>query len=156
MSESIETRLRDKGILLPEAAAPAANYLPWVVTGKLVFVSGQIPVADGAVRYTGRVGDDVTLEEAREAARLCALNLVAQVRAACGGDLGRVRRVVKLGGFVSSAPGFAEQHLVMNGASDLMVEIFGDAGKHARFAVGAPVLPLNAAVEVDGVFEISD
>jgi enamine deaminase RidA (YjgF/YER057c/UK114 family) len=151
----IEARLADKNIQLPGAAAPAANYVPWVVSGNLVFVSGQITMEDGEIRYQGKVGEDYSVEEARQAARLCALNLIAQLRAACGGDLDRVRRVVKLGGFVNSAPGFTEQHLVINGASDLMVEVFGDAGRHARAAVGVPALPFGVAVEVDGVFELT-
>jgi enamine deaminase RidA (YjgF/YER057c/UK114 family) len=151
----IEARLADKNIQLPGAASPAANYVPWVVTGNLVFVSGQITMEDGEIRYQGKVGEDYSVEEARQAARLCALNLIAQLRAACGGDLDRVRRVVKLGGFVNSAPGFTEQHLVINGASDLMVEVFGEAGRHARAAVGVPALPFGVAVEVDGVFELT-
>ena len=155
MTGLVEARLAEKNIRLPEAAAPAANYVPWVVTGNLVFVSGQITMEDGEIRYRGKVGEGYSVEEARQAARLCALNLIAQLRAACGGDLDRVRRVVKLGGFVNSAPGFTEQHLVINGASDLMVEVFGDAGRHARAAVGVPALPFGVAVEVDGVFELA-
>jgi enamine deaminase RidA (YjgF/YER057c/UK114 family) len=152
----IESRLAENNIQLPKAAAPAANYVPWTVAGDLVFVSGQITMEAGEIRYRGQVGKDFTVEDAREAARLCGLNLVAQLRAACGGDLDRVRRVVKLGGFVNSAPGFTEQHLVINGASDLMVEVFGDAGRHARAAVGVPALPFGVAVEVDGVFEVTN
>lgn len=155
MTGLIEARLAEKNIRLPEAAAPAANYVPWVVAGNLVFVSGQITMEGGEVRYQGKVGEDYSVAEAQRAARLCALNLIAQLRAACGGDLDRVRRVVKLGGFVNSAPGFTEQHLVINGASDLMVEVFGEAGRHARAAVGVPALPFGVAVEVDGVFELS-
>lgn len=154
MTESIESRMARKGIELPVAAAPAANYVPWVVAGNLVFISGQLPMANGTLQCSGVVGDSVSVEAANAAARHCALNLLAQLKAACGGDLGRVRRVVKLGGFVASAPEFTEQHLVMNGASEVMVDVFGEAGRHARFAVGAPALPLGAAVEVDGVFEI--
>lgn len=155
MTGRIESRLAERNIQLPEAAAPAANYVPWTVTGSLVFVSGQITMEKGEIRYQGQVGKDFPVEEARQAARLCALNLIAQLKAACGGDLDRVRRVVKLGGFVNSAPGFTEQHLVINGASDLMVEVFGDAGRHARAAVGVPALPFGVAVEVDGVFEVT-
>ena len=155
MTGLIEARLAEKNIRLPEAAAPAANYVPWVVAGNLVFISGQITMEGGEITYQGRVGEDYSVEEAQRAARLCALNLIAQLRAACGGDLDRVRRVVKLGGFVNSAPGFTEQHLVINGASDLMVEVFGEAGRHARAAVGVPALPFGVAVEVDGVFELS-
>lgn len=154
MTGSIEERLAGKGIRIPEAAAPAANYVPFVVSGGLVFVSGQVTMEDGEIRYQGKVGTDFSVAEAQQAARLCGLNLVSQVKAACGGNLDRVRRVVRLGGFVNSAPGFTEQHLVINGASDLMVEIFGEAGRHARAAVGVPELPFGVAVEVDGVFEI--
>jgi enamine deaminase RidA (YjgF/YER057c/UK114 family) len=155
VSGRIESRLAEQGIRIPEAAAPAANYVPWVLSGRLVFVSGQVTMEGGEVRYRGKVGADFSVEEGRQAARLCALNLISQVRAACGGDLDRVRRVVRLGGFVNSAPGFTEQHLVINGASDLMVDVFGEAGRHARAAVGVPELPFGVAVEVDGVFEIS-
>jgi len=155
MTSQIESRLAELNIHIPEAAAPAANYVPYTLTGTLVFVSGQITIENGEIRYRGKVGEDFSVQEAQKAARLCALNLVSQLRAACGGDLDRVRRVVKLGGFVNSAPDFNEQHLVINGASDLMVEVFGDAGRHARAAVGVSALPLGVAVEVDGVFEIS-
>jgi enamine deaminase RidA (YjgF/YER057c/UK114 family) len=155
MTGLIESRLAELNIHIPEAAAPAANYVPYTLAGTLVFVSGQITIENGEIRYRGKVGKDFSVEEAQQAARLCALNLVSQLRAACGGDLDRVRRVVKLGGFVNCAPDFNQQHLVINGASDLMVEVFGDAGRHARAAVGVPALPLGVAVEVDGVFEIS-
>jgi len=155
MAGSIEGRLAELGIALPEAPAPAANYVPFVVSGTLVFVSGQIPVWEGELRYTGRVGDDLSVDTGYQAARTCGLNLLAQARAACDGDLNRVRRVVKLGGFVACAPDFTDHPQVINGASDLMVEVFGDVGRHARFAVGAPALPLGVAVEVDGVFEIA-
>lgn len=148
-----ETRLRDLGETLPDAAAPAANYVPYVQTGNLVFVSGQLPQgADGLV--TGRVGAELDIAAGQRAARLCALALIAQLKAACGGDLGRLRRVVKLTAFVNAAPGFAEPHLVVNGCSDLLVEVFGDVGRHARAAVSA-ALPLGAAVEIEAVFEIA-
>lgn len=150
---SIETRLSELGIELPDAPAPAANYVPFTVSGNLVFVSGQIPMADGSIT-TGRVGDDLSVEDGAAAARVCGLNILAQVKAACGGDLSRVRRCLKLGGFVTSAPGFTDQPLVINGASNLMVEVLGESGRHARFAVGAPELPLGAAVEVEAIFEI--
>ena len=117
-------------------------------------MSGQVPFVDGKLTKTGHIGDNATLEDGYEQARICAINLIAQVKVACGGDLDRVRRVVKLGGFVSSTPDFTGQPGVINGASDLMVEVFGDAGRHARFAVGTNVLPLGCLVEVDGVFEI--
>lgn len=154
MAGTIEARLAELGIALPPAAAPVANYVPFVVTGNLVFVSGQIPLADGKVRFIGRVGDTLSPDDGYAAARLCGLNLIAQVRAAADGDLDRVKRVVKLGGFVACGAGFTQIPQVVNGASDLMVEVFGEAGRHARFAVAAPSLPLGAAVEIDGIFEI--
>jgi len=150
----IDARIQELGLTLPAAAAPAANYVPYVQTGNLVFVSGQITLQDGALQFVGRVGDDFTTEEAYNAAKLCGLNLIAQVKAACGGDLDRVKRVVRLGGFVNCTADFTDQPKVINGASDLMAEVFGDAGKHARAAVGVNTLPLGVAVEVEGVFEI--
>ncbi len=155
MSGKIEQRLAELGIDLPEAAAPAANYVPFVVTGNLVFVSGQIPMHEGKLVYTGKVGADLSLEDGQQAARLVGMNIIAQVRAACDGDLDRVRRCVKLGGFVNSTSDFHQHPQVINGASDLMVEVFGDAGRHARFALGSNALPFNVAVEIDAVFEIA-
>ena len=150
----IESRLAELGLELPEPVAPVANYVPYVITGNLVFISGQVSIGpDGLI--TGKLGEDVTLEAGIDAAQACAVNLIAQLKAACDGDLDRVKRVVKLGGFVNCNGDFADQPKVVNGASDLMVAVFGDAGRHARAAVGAPALPMNAAVEVDGVFEIS-
>ena len=154
MATNIDARLSELGITIPDAPAPAANYVPFTTTGNLVFVSGQVPFVDGKLTKTGHIGDNATLEDGYEQARICAINLIAQVKVACGGDLDRVRRVVKLGGFVSSTPDFTGQPGVINGASDLMVEVFGDAGRHARFAVGTNVLPLGCLVEVDGVFKI--
>ena len=154
MAGAIDARLAELGITLPAAPSPIANYVPWVVSGDLVFVSGQITFEDGEVRYVGKVGRDFTVEEGAEAARLCGLNLIAQLGAACDGNLDRVRRVVKLGGFVNSTPDLTQQPAVVNGASDLMVAVFGEAGRHARFAVGVVDLPLGVAVEIDGVFEI--
>ncbi len=154
MTGKIEARLAELNITLPDAPAPAANYVPFVVAGDLVFVSGQVSMdADGF--RTGKVGDGgVSLEEAQESARLCGLALIAQVRAACGGDLDRVRQVVKLTGFVNGTPDFADHPKVVNGCSDLMVEVFGDAGRHARAAVGSGSLPLGVQVEIEGVFRI--
>ena len=154
MTGTIEERLARLAIELPDASAPAANYVPFVISGALVFVSGQIPVWNGELRHVGQVGGDLELEDGIQAARLCCLNLIAQVRAAAGGDLDRIAGVVKLGGFVNAVPGFTDHPKVINGASDLMVEVFGDRGRHARFAVGAANLPLGIAVEVDGVFEL--
>ncbi len=149
----IETRLADLGIVLPEPSAPVANYVPFVVSGSLVFISGQVSIGPNGL-ITGKLGKQLTIEEGIEAAHACAINLIAQLRAACASDLDRVKRVVKLGGFVNCTHDFIDHPVVINGASDLMVEVFGDQGRHARAAVGAPALPLNAAVEVDGVFEI--
>lgn len=154
MAGEIEKRLKEKGIDLPVAAAPAANYVPWVVSGKTVYISGQVPFKDGKPSFAGKVGDDFDVETAQQAARLVGLNIVAQLKAACGGDLDRVARCIKLGGFVNCTPDFAEQPKVVNGASDLMAEIFGEAGQHARFAVGVPALPFNVAVEIDAIFEL--
>ena len=154
MSGPITTRLAELGIELPEPAAPAANYIPFVVTGNLIFVSGQITVWNGELRHIGRLGENIDIDEGYQAARLCGLNLIAQAKAAAQGDLDKIKRVVKLGGFVNSTPDFTDQPKVINGTSDLMVEIFGETGNHARFAVGAPTLPLGVAVEVDGVFEL--
>ena len=154
MSGPITTRLAELGIELPEPAAPAANYIPFVVTGNLIFVSGQITVWNGELRHIGRLGENIDIDEGYQAARLCGLNLIAQAKAAARGDLDKIKRVVKLGGFVNSTPDFTDQPKVINGTSDLMAEVFGEGGKHARFAVGAPTLPLGVAVEVDGVFEL--
>jgi len=154
MTGTVDARLKDLGIDLPKPSTPAANYIPYTVVGSTVFVSGQVCVWNGEITCRGRLGEDVSTEDGYQAARVCGLNLIAQLREACGGDLERVVRVAKLGGFVNSAAGFTDQPEVINGASDLMVEVFGDAGKHARFAVGAPSLPRGVAVEVDGIFEI--
>ena len=150
----IEQRLKQLGIELPNASAPAANYVPYVVTGNLVFISGQLCLWNGERRYPGKVGAEVSVEEAIEAARLCGLNLIAWLKEAAGGDLDRVARVVKLGGFVNSVASFSDQPKVINGCSNLMVDVFGDKGRHARAAVGVNVLPFNLAVEVEGVFEL--
>lgn len=149
---SIEAKLAELGITLPEPAAPVAAYVPVVVAGGLAHVSGQLPFVDGKL-VTGRLGEDVSTEDGTAAARACALMLLAQVKAALG-SLDKVERVVKLGAFVNSAGSFTDQPKVANGASELMVEVFGDAGRHARSAVGVPVLPLGAAVEVDAIFAV--
>ena len=148
----IDARLAELGLTLPEATAPVANYVPFVRAGGLLWVSGQISTANGAP-LTGKLGADLSVEEGAAAARSCALSLLAQVRAACDGDLSRLTRVVKLVGFVNSTPDFTDQPKVVNGASDLMVALFGDAGRHARSAVSAAALPLGVAVEIEGVFE---
>ncbi len=155
MAGEVDTRLAELGIEVPEAAAPVANYVGYVRSGNLVFVSGQVPLVDGAFKFQGKVGAEYSVEEGQEAARICAINIIAQLKAACGGDLDRVRRIVKLGGFVNSTPEFTDQPKVINGASDLMVAVFGDAGKHTRAAVSAGALPLGVAVEIDAIAEIA-
>lgn len=153
---AIDTKLQALGLTLPEAAAPVANYVPYVISGNMVFISGQISkIGDEAIG--GRLGEDLTVERGQEAAKLSALNLIAQMKAACDGDLTRVRRIVKLGGFVQALPSATQADIpkVINGCSDIMVAVFGDAGRHARFAVSAPSLPLDVAVEIDAIVEIS-
>jgi enamine deaminase RidA (YjgF/YER057c/UK114 family) len=150
----IEARLQELGIALPTPPAPVASYVPFVIVGNVVHVSGQVSVdASGGIK--GKLGGEIEVEEGQAAARLCGLNLLAQIKAACGGDLDRVKRVVKLNGFVNVTPDFGPIPQVMNGCSDLMVQVRGDAGKHARSAVGMANLPLNFAVEVDGLFELN-
>lgn len=154
MPGKTDARLAELGLTLPDAPMPAANYVPWVQSGALVFVSGQISQGpDGLIR--GKVGADMDVAAGAAAARSCALSLIAQLRAACGGDLDRVVRVVKLTGFVNSTPDFTDQPKVINGCSDLLVEVFGEAGRHARSAVSAGALPLGVAVEIEGIFEIA-
>lgn len=155
MAGRIEARLSELGITLPKAAAPVANYVPWVVTGNLVFISGQGPMGPAGIEYKGKLGRDLEAGEGMKAARLTALNVLAQLKEAAGGDLDRVRRCVKLVGFVNSTPEFNQQPAVINGASDLMVEVFGDAGRHARSAVSAPSLPVDIAVEIEAIFEMT-
>jgi enamine deaminase RidA (YjgF/YER057c/UK114 family) len=154
MSGRIEARLKEFGIELPQPAAPVANYVPFTICGNLVVVSGQICQWNGELRFVGKLGAGVGIADGREAARLCALNILAHLRAACGGDLDRVRRVLRLGGFVNCTPEFTDMPQVINGASDLMVEVFGDVGRHARAAVGVSSLPGGVAAEVEGIFEI--
>lgn len=151
---AIERRLAELGLGLPPAAAPAANYVPFVVAGELIFVSGQLPFQGGGVAVRGRLGDDVGLEQGQAAARLCALNVLAQAKAASGGDLDRIARCVKLGGFVACTKEFIDHPKVINGASDLVVEVMGESGRHARFAIGCSSLPLGAAVEVEAIFAL--
>ena len=155
MAGTIDAKLAELGITLPTPTVPAANYVPFVVSGNTVYVSGQLPMVDGALIHVGTVGDDISVEQAQEAARACGLNIIAHVKAACGGDLDRVKQCLKVGGFVNAVDGFTDQPEVVNGTSNLMVEVFGDAGRHARFAVGAGSLPRGVSVEVDAVFEIS-
>jgi len=154
MSNRFETKLKELGITLPDAPAPAANYVPFVQVGDIVYVSGQISAdANGFIK--GKLGDDMSTEEGAAAAKACAINLLAQVKAACGGDLDRLVRVVKLTGFVNSTADYTDQPKVVNGASDLLAEALGDAGKHSRSAVSAASLPLGVAVEIEGIFQVS-
>jgi enamine deaminase RidA (YjgF/YER057c/UK114 family) len=154
MAGRIDARLRELGIEVPDPAPPMANYVGHVRAGDLVFVAGQIPIVRGEIQYVGKLGDSVSLEKGQAAARICAVNILGQLKAACGGDLDRVRRIVKLGGFVNSTPEFTQQPQVVNGASDLMVEVFGERGKHARAAVSSNSLPAGVAVEIDAVAEV--
>ena len=154
MSNSIQQRLQAAGIELPEAPAPVAAYVGYVEHNKIVTVSGQLPFVDGALLHTGLLGDSVSVEQGAAAARQCAINLLAQMSAACDGDLERIVRCIRLGGFVASTPSFTDHPKVVNGASELIGEILGDAGIHARAAVGVAALPMNAAVEVEGMFAI--
>ena len=155
MANRIEEKLKSLNIVLPSTAAPAANYIPYTRTGSLVFIAGQICQTDGKPMCVGKVGSAVDLATAQKAARVCALNILSALKAACGGDLDKVTRCVRLGGFVNVAPGFTDVPLVVNGASDLIVEVFGDAGRHARTAIGVAELPRNVTVEVDAVFEVA-
>lgn len=152
---SHDARLAALKIELPAPAAPAANYVPTVIAGNLLFVAGQITIFNGEVRYLGKLGAGIDIDTGKQAARLCGLNIISQARNALGGSLDRIKRCVKVGGFVNCTPDFIDHPQVINGASDLMVDVFGEAGKHARFAVGAVSLPRGVAVEVDAIFEIA-
>jgi enamine deaminase RidA (YjgF/YER057c/UK114 family) len=154
MSGRIAARLQELGIALPKPAPPQGAYVPWVRSGALLFISGQITLGPDGLEYVGMVGRDIDLEDAQRAARLAAINVMAQAAAALEGDLDRVKRVVKVTGFVHAAPGFSQHPEVVNGASDLFAQVFGEAGRHARAAVGAASLPRNVAVEVEAIFEI--
>lgn len=153
MSETIEKRLNDLGVALPVAAAPAANYVPYCRSGNLLFTAGQLPLKDGKLQASGLLGRDVDTASGKDAAKYCAINILAQAKAALG-DLEKIRRLVKITVFVASAADFVEQHLVANGASDFLVAALGERGKHARSAVGTASLPLNAAVEIEAIFEV--
>jgi enamine deaminase RidA (YjgF/YER057c/UK114 family) len=153
MGETIEKRLSEMGVTLPAAAAPAANYVPFVRSGNLLFPSGQLPMKDGKLAVTGLLGRDLDVAAGKEAAKLCAINILAQAKAALG-DLEKIRRLVKINIYVASSADFTEQHLVGNGASDFFAEVLGERGKHARVAVGMAALPLNAAVEIESILEV--
>jgi enamine deaminase RidA (YjgF/YER057c/UK114 family) len=150
---TIENRLSELGVVLPDAPAPAANYVPFVVVGNVVHISGQISQSSAGL-IKGRLGSDMTIDQGAEAAKSCAISLLAQLKKACGGDLSRVVRAVKLVGFVNSTAEFVDQPKVINGASDFLVAVLGDAGRHARSAVSAASLPFGVAVEIEGIFEI--
>ena len=156
MANIIDQRLKELNIELDDASVPAGSYVPYVITNNLVFISGQLPFINGQLTIKGKVGDNVSLDDAVKMSEACAKALLTQLKAACNGNLDKVNKVVKLGGFVASSPNFTDQPKVINGASDLIVNIFGDKGKHSRFAVGVAALPLNVPVEIDGVFEIED
>lgn len=154
MSDIIEKRLLELGVTLPQAAAPAANYVSFVQSGNLILTSGQLPMKDGKLMALGLLGRDLGTEAGKLAAKWCAVNVLAQAKAALGGDLGRIKRLVKITVFVASTPDFTEQHLVANGASDFLAAALGEQGKHARSAVGVAVLPLNAPVEIEAILEV--
>jgi enamine deaminase RidA (YjgF/YER057c/UK114 family) len=151
----IESRLAELGLVLPEPTVPVANYIPFTISGRTLYVSGQIPRKGGAIWPVGRCGENVTVEEAQAAARLCFLSILGHAKIAAGGDLDRIARVLRITGYVASAPGFGDQPQVINGASDCAVELFGDAGRHARSAIGVAMLPGGAAVEVEAILELA-
>lgn len=152
---NLKAKLKELGLELPAAAAPAANYVPYVLSGKTLYIAGQIPFLNGQQMHLGRVGDGLSREDGQKAAQACALNILAQVNEAVGGDWSKVKRCIKLGGFVNCTPDFSDMPFVVNGASDLIAAVMGEAGKHARFAVGAPSLPRGVAVEIDAIFELN-
>ena len=154
MAGRIEARLKELDLELPVPSTPGANYVPFVRSGALVFLTGQLSQWNGERRFVGKLGREWGVEEGRQAARLCALNVIAHLKTAAGGDLDRVRRCVRIAGFVNSTPDFLAQSQVINGASDVFVDVFGEAGRHARMAVGVAALPYDVAVEVEGVFEV--
>ncbi len=154
MSNDINQKLNELNIKLDEARAPAGSYVPYVITGNLVFISGQLPFINGKITTKGKVGENVSVEEGIKMAEACAKTILSQLKDACNGDSNKVKKVVKLGGFVASAPDFTDHPKIINGASDIFVNIFGEKGKHARFAIGAAALPRDVPVEIEGIFEI--
>ena len=151
---AVELKIQSLGFELPAVSAPAANYVPYMQSGNLIFLSGTLPMKDGKPQFIGKVGKEFTIEQGQDCAKLCGLNILAHLKNACGGDLNKIKKLVRMGIFVNSAAGFTDQPKVANGVSDMMVGIFGDAGRHARFAVGVSELPFGVAVEVDATFEI--
>ena len=156
MTNIIEKRLQELNIVLDEASKPAGSYVPYVISNNLVFISGQLPFIDGSITIKGKVGEGVSEVDAIQMAEVCAKALLSQLKSACDGNLDKVKKVVKLGGFVASAPNFIDHPKIINGASNLIVKIFEDKGKHSRFAIGVASLPLNAPVEIEGIFEIEN
>ncbi len=154
MAGSIEATLSQLGLALPPAAKPVANYVPYVITGNLVFISGQITAGPNGFEYIGKIGEDFDVETGKKAARLCVLNVLAQLKAACDGDLDRVTRCVRLGGFINAVPQFKDHASIVNGASDLIADVFGERGRHARTSIGVASLPFGVAVEIEALFEI--
>jgi enamine deaminase RidA (YjgF/YER057c/UK114 family) len=155
MPGRIDAKLTELGIVLPSPIPPVANYIPYTIAGDLVVISGQLPMIDGKVAWTGKVGSAVTVEDAATACQRSFVNLLAHLKVACGGDLDRVTQVVRLGGFIAAPPDFTQHAVAMNGASDLAVAVFGEAGRHARTTIGVASLPLDASVEVEGMFRIA-
>ena len=156
MTNIIDNKLKELDIVLDEASKPAGSYVPYVISDNLVFISGQLPFINGSITIKGKVGSEVSVEDGIKMAEICAKALLSQLKSACNGNLDKVKRVVKLGGFVASDPNFIDHPKIINGASDLIVKIFGDKGKHSRFAVGVASLPLNTPVEIEGIFEIEN
>jgi len=156
MTNIIDNKLKELNIVLDEASKPAGSYVPYVISDNLVFISGQLPFINGSITIKGKVGSEVSVEDGIKMAEICAKALLSQLKSACNGNLDKVKKVVKLGGFVASDPNFIDHPKIINGASDLIVKIFGDKGKHSRFAVGVASLPLNTPVEIEGIFEIEN
>ena len=156
MTNIIDNKLKELNIVLDEASKPAGSYVPYVISNNLVFISGQLPFINGSITIKGKVGSEVSVEDGIKMAEVCAKALLSQLKSACNGNLDKVKKVVKLGGFVASDPNFIDHPKIINGASDLIVKIFGDKGKHSRFAVGVASLPLNTPVEIEGIFEIEN
>jgi enamine deaminase RidA (YjgF/YER057c/UK114 family) len=156
MTNIIENKLKELDIILDEASKPAGSYVPYVISNNLVFISGQLPFINGSITIKGKVGSEVSVEDGIKMAEVCAKALLSQLKSACNGNLDKVKKVVKLGGFVASEPNFIDHPKIINGASDLIVKIFEDKGRHARFAVGVASLPLNTPVEIEGIFEIEN